>query len=143
MCRASSTSHKVRMPECCAATFCVVTQATMQHSDPQIQDLLYLRQLFYGKLGQLARERTALLSHMTCYKIDESHISDKVTQLTHWSEQLRENAAEEHQSYKQFSSAFYRGVRLSFHCKPCMLLLLSSEPVRQQVTLCMLLCMSM
>lgn len=112
----------------------------MQHSDPQIQDLLYLRQLFYGKLGQLARERTALLSHMTCYKIDESHISDKVTQLTHWSEQLRENAAEEHQSYKQFSSAFYRGVRLSFHCKPCMLLLLSSEPVRQQVTLCMLLC---
>ncbi len=109
-----NTSHKVRMLECCAATFCVVTQATMQHSEPQIQDLLYLRQLFYGKLGQLARQRSALLSHMTCYKIDESHVSDKVTQLTHWSEQLRENAAEEHQSYKQFSSAFYRGVRLSF-----------------------------
>jgi len=115
-------------------------QATMQHSDPQIQDLLYLRQLFYGKLGQLARERTALLSNMTCYKIDESHISDKVAQLTQWSEQLRENAAEEHQIYKRFSSAFYRGVRLSFPCKPCMLLLPSSKPVMQQVTLCMLLC---
>jgi len=128
------------MDECCAATFCVVMQATMQHSDPQIQDLFYLRQLFYGKLGQLARERTSLLSNMTCYKIDDSHISDKVAQLTQWSEQLRENAAEEHQSYKQFSSAFYRGVRLSFPCKPCMLLLPSSKPVMQQVTLCMLLC---
>jgi len=115
-------------------------QATMQHSDPQIQDLLYLRQLFYGKLGQLARERTALLSHMTCYKIDESHVSDKVTQLTQWSEQLRENAAEEHQSYKQFSSAFYRGVRLSFPCKPCTLLQMSTKLVVQQVTSYMLLC---
>ena len=112
----------------------------MQHSDPQIQDLLYLRQLFYGKLGQLARERTALLSHMTCYKIDESHVSDKVIQLTQWSEQLRENAAEEHQSYKQFSSAFYRGVRLSFPCKPCTLLQMSTKLVVQQVTSYMLLC---
>ncbi|DBA95502.1 TPA: hypothetical protein ACH3X3_013360 [Trebouxia sp. C0006] len=103
----------VACPDAKQPEFYCAIMATMQHSDPQIQDLLYLRQLFYGKLGQLARERTALLSHMTCYKIDESHVSDKVTQLTQWSEQLRENAAEEHQSYKQFSSAFYRGIHTS------------------------------
>ena len=83
----------------------------MQHTHHQVQDLLYLRQLHYGKLGQLARERAALLSNMTCYKIDENHVSDKVAQLAKWSEQLRENGAEEYRTYKQFTSAFYRGVR--------------------------------
>ncbi|KAL0039086.1 hypothetical protein WJX77_007433 [Trebouxia sp. C0004] len=39
--------------------YCEV-MAAMQHTDSQTQDWLHLRQLFYFKIGQLARERKAL-----------------------------------------------------------------------------------
>lgn len=93
-------------------------QEAVEYSEEQVQDLLHIRHLFYTRLGQLARERTQLLRKLlkdegqdvcACY-----HASDKLSQLTLGSEQLRENAALEYRVYLQFASAFYRGVRSGF-----------------------------
>ncbi len=87
----------------------------MQHTDSQLQDLLYLRQLFCHKLGQLARERNRLLSKMTGCKMDMSHASDKLAEMTKWSDHLRENGAEEYRTYMQLSTVYYRGVWCTCH----------------------------
>ena len=97
----------------------------MQHTDSQTQDWLHLRELFYFKIGQLARERKALLINMTQYQMDMGHVSDKLTQMTKWSDHLRENGAEEYRSYCMFATAFLRGVCFSFIqkaycCPPCL-----------------------
>lgn len=85
-------------------------QAHMQHTDSQVQDWLHLRQLFYHKLGQLARERKTLLTNMTQNKVDMSHVSDKLSQMTSWSLEMKENGAEEYRVYCMFATAFLRGV---------------------------------
>lgn len=85
-------------------------QASMQHTDCQMQDILYLRQLFYHKLGQLARQRRALLTSMSQCKIDMSHVSEKFSAMSKWSYQLRENGFEEYRAYLQYAYIFYRGV---------------------------------
>jgi len=54
----------------------------MQHTDIQTQDWLHLRQLSYFKIGQLARERKALLRNMTQCQMDMGHVSDKLAQMT-------------------------------------------------------------
>ena len=82
----------------------------MQHTDSQVQDILHLRQLFYHKLGQLARERKALLSSMSHCQVEMSHVSDKFAAMTTWSDQLRENGLEEYRAYLQNACIFYRGV---------------------------------
>lgn len=87
-----------------------MSQAHLQHTDSQTQDWLHLRQLFYHKVGQLARERKALLANMTQNKVEMSHVSDKLARMTSWSDQLRNNGKEEHRAYLQFQTAFYRGV---------------------------------
>ena len=66
------------------------------------------RKLFYHKLGQLARERKALLTFMSQCRVDMSHVSDKFAAMTKWSDQLREKALEEYRDYLQHGSIFYR-----------------------------------
>jgi len=39
-------------------------QAILRFTDSQQQDMLHLRRLFYGKLGQLARERASILQQV-------------------------------------------------------------------------------
>ena len=92
----------------------------MQHTDSQMLDLMLLRKLFYHKIGQLARERRTLLSYMTQCKVDMSHVSDKFSAMTQWSDQLRENGLEEYRTYLPYASIFYRGVcqHTSFVCRP-------------------------
>ena len=89
-------------------------QAAMQYSEAQIQDLLHLRQLFVHRMGQLARERKALLENMAHCNMTSNHICDKVSEMTKWSELLRANGAEEHSSYMQILTASGRGVKLLF-----------------------------
>ena len=86
----------------------------MQHTDSQTQDWLHLRQLFYFKIGQLARERKALLMNTTQCQTDTGHASDQLPQMGQWSDLLRENSAEEYRSYAMFGTAFLRGVCFSF-----------------------------
>lgn len=83
----------------------------MQYSDHQMEDLLRLRRLFCLRMGQLARERRALLANLSHCKMDwPNHVSDKLTEMTKWSDLLRENAAEEYRSYMQILTASSRGV---------------------------------
>ena len=85
-------------------------QASMQHTDRQMEDIMHLRKLFYHKLGQLARERKELLTSMSQCRVDMNHVSDKFASMTKWSDQLRENALEEYRVYLQNGCIFYRGV---------------------------------
>ena len=82
----------------------------MELTEAQVQDLLYLRRLFCGKLGQLGRARKQLVSKLPCEAMGACHVSDKLEHLTHIAEQLTANGREEYRSYMQFSCAFYRGV---------------------------------
>ena len=92
-------------------------QESIQCTESQVQDVLYLRQLFYHKLGQLARERQSLLRNMMRHKMEMSHVSDKLSETTRWSDELRENGAEEYRAYLQFTSVYLRGVCLHYvHC---------------------------
>ena len=77
-----------------------------------MQDLLYLRRLFCGKIGQLGRDRKNLISQLPSESIGISHASDKLDQVTSLAEQLRANGGEEYRTYMQFASSFYRGVRV-------------------------------
>ena len=85
-------------------------QNNVELSEAQIQDLLHLRRLFCGKIGQLGRARRSLLSQLPSESIGISHASDKLDQMTSLAEQLRANGSEEYRTYMQFASTFYRGV---------------------------------
>lgn len=87
-------------------------QKQVDHTPAQIADLLYSRQLYYRKLGQLARDRQALISKMSSGETDMSHVSDKLSGWTEMSEQLRSIGREEYQTYLQACACFYHGVSL-------------------------------
>ena len=77
---------------------------------------MHLRRLFYSKVGQLCRERKALLSHMANEQdvganIGLDDVSVRLSEVSDFAEQLRANGADEYKTYMQFSSAFSRGVR--------------------------------
>ena len=79
---------------------------------------MHLRRLFYSKVGQLCRERKALLHHMADEQdaganIGLDDVSVRLSEVSHLAEQLRANGADEYKTYMQFSSAFSRGVRLN------------------------------
>ena len=87
-------------------------QVTVDLTEAQIQDLLYLRRLFCGKIGQLSRSRKELMSKLPSDSIGICHASDKLEEVTNLAEQLRANGSEEYRTYMQFASSFYRGVSL-------------------------------
>lgn len=82
----------------------------MDLSEAQVQDLLYLRHLFVGKLGQLQRERTQLVSRLSSEAAESHHVSDKLAELTAVTEQLRANGSEEYRAHMQLASTMFRGV---------------------------------
>ena len=93
-------------------------QAVVAYTSDQIRDLLHLRQLFYSKVGQLCRERKALLRRMADEQdvganIGLDDVSVRLSEVSDLAEQLRANGADEYKTYMQFSSAFSRGVSLS------------------------------
>lgn len=83
---------------------------TVDLTEAQIQDLLYLRRLFCGKIGQLSRSRKELMGKLPSDSIGICHASDKLEEVTNLAEQLRANGSEEYRTYMQFASSFYRGV---------------------------------
>lgn len=85
---------------------------TVDLTEAQVQDLLYLRRLFCGKIGQLSRSRKELMSKLPSDSIGICHASDKLEEVTNLAEQLRANGSEEYRTYMQFASSFYRGVSL-------------------------------
>ena len=91
-------------------------QTTLDLTEAQIQDLLYLRRLFCGKVGQLARARKALMSRLPSETIGICHASDKLEEVTNLAEQLRANGSEEYRTSMQFANSFYRGVSTWYAC---------------------------
>jgi hypothetical protein len=90
-------------------------QAVVSYTQEQIKDLMHLRLLFYSKIGQLCRERKALLRHMADEQdvganIGLDDVSVRLSEVSDLAEQLRANGADEYRTYMQFSSAFSRGV---------------------------------
>ena len=85
-------------------------QTALDLDEAQIQDLLYLRRLFCGKIGQLGRARKELMSRVPSETIGLCHASDKLEEVTNVAEQLAANGSEEYRVYMQFASSFYRGV---------------------------------
>ena len=91
-------------------------QAVVSYTAEQIKDLMHLRQLFYSKVGQLCRERKALLRRMANEQevgasIGLDEVSVRLAEVSDLADQLRANGADEYRTYMQFSSAFSRGVR--------------------------------
>ena len=87
-------------------------QKAVELTDGQTDDILHLRRVLRCKQGQMARERKALLSKMACNQVESmDHVSDKFSELTQWSEQLRMNAVEEFHVDIEFCIAYYTGVR--------------------------------
>ncbi len=105
----------------------------MQHTDSQTQDWLHLRQLFYFKIGQLARERKALLINMTQCQMDMGHANDKLTQMTKWSDHLRENGAEEYRSFCMFCDSFPARGMFQLHAKSNLLPSMLVSPITLQL----------
>ena len=78
--------------------------------------MMHLRQLLFSKLGQIYRDRQALLSKMPTDADGVCICSDKLAEMTDSAEQLRNSGAEELNTYMQSSSAFFRGVK-SLHLR--------------------------
>lgn len=97
-------------------------QEALKYTDSQQQDILHLRRLFYSKLGQLARQRAALLqkvpgagSDLVHYKPvtfnhGYQHVADKLVETTEVAEQLCANRTEESQVYMYCGFCLFRCV---------------------------------
>lgn len=90
-------------------------QATLDYTGAQIADILYSRRLYYRKLGQLNRDHKAILQKMDHDYTPTKHVSDKFSNMTSWSEQLRSIVREEYCVYLQLCACYYRGVSLHVH----------------------------
>ncbi|DBA70363.1 hypothetical protein WJX79_000172 [Trebouxia sp. C0005] len=92
--------------------------AVVSYTPEQVKDLMHLRLLFYSRIGQLCRERKALLRHMADEQdvganIGLDDVSVRLSEVSDLAEQLRANGADEYRTYMQFSSAFSRGLHTS------------------------------
>ena len=103
---------------------CLLLQPRLSYTESQVRDLLYLRRLYYGKLGQLYRQRKELRSQVPLACTAEAEnicATDNYTVLSDLAEKLRVNAAEEYSVFVQSFCAIFRGV--SFQnglCCPCL-----------------------
>lgn len=99
-------------------------------TDSQQQDMLYLRRLFYGKLGQLARERASILQQVDAaepcgqpsqpmpFNLGFRHTADKLTETQELADQLCANRAEESRTYMYCVVCLYRCIQSSLqHAK--------------------------
>lgn len=86
-------------------------QTTKNLTDAQVQDLLHLRRMFYGRLGQLMRHRKQLLSQVPKTGLHPSGSSNSDAAGTdQLAQQLKTSGADEYQAYTTFASVFFRGV---------------------------------
>ncbi len=93
----------------------------MNYSEDQQQDMLHLRRLFYGKLGQLSRVRAAIMAHMpadvqsTPVSPTVDSTSNQLADTSSWAEQLCANHAEEGRAHVYCGVGLHRGVSLMTH----------------------------
>lgn len=90
----------------CSGAVQIATDLSVNQTD----DILWIRRLFYRKLGQLARHRKALLSQLMQSQVDTCHASEKLTGLTDWGQRLHQNGMDEYCTWLQFALCLMRGV---------------------------------
>ena len=104
-----------------STAYFVGVQVAMKLTEAQEQDLLHLRRLFYGKLGQLARERAALLQQMpspaqpneaVSFHRGFRNVADQLAQTKEVSDQLCANHAAESSVYQIHGFCMFRCVSL-------------------------------
>ncbi len=95
-------------------------QVAMDFSKSQQEDMLHLRRLFYGKLGQLSRARAAIMDQLPA---EAQHVTDlpsnkaiahDLADTTDWADQLCTNGAEESRAHLFCAVALYGGVSFCF-----------------------------
>ena len=98
-------------------------QATLQLTDTQQQDMLHLRRCLYRKVGQLSRERDAIMSSMPAasqptqsqpFQLDFKHTTDKLAETKEWADALCTNRANESRAFVYAKICLSRGVSLTF-----------------------------
>ena len=96
-------------------------QAAMNYSETQKQDILHLRRLFYGKLGQLSRARAAIMEQVPAevqpspvppFNLDIKSTANKLAETKDWADQLCANRVEESRAYLFCTICLSRGVSL-------------------------------
>jgi len=103
------TIHKLKLQ---GSIFLQDLQAAMQFTEPQQQDLMLLRRLFYGKLGVLARESKECLKRMPFGAAATAHdVNSRLAEVVTIAQELHDITAAEFQTKLQFTSAYRRGVR--------------------------------
>ena len=79
-------------------------------------DVMYLRRLFYARLGALSRERRELsrqaseVSQVRGEETGAAQASTRLADLNALAQQLHDNSAAEFKTYMQLTSAYRRGV---------------------------------
>ena len=114
------------MHVCCYALHatCVHMQAATNFTESQQQDMLHLRRLFFGKLGQLSRVRAAIMKQMPAavqpspvlpFNLDFKSTANKLAETKEWADQLCANRAEESRAFLTCGFCLYRGVSSAWH----------------------------
>jgi len=94
-------------------------QAATNFTESQQQDMLHLRRLFFGKLGQLSRVRAAIMKQMPAavqpspvlpFNLDFKSTANKLAETKEWADQLCANRAEESRAFLTCGFCLYRGV---------------------------------
>ena len=114
-------------------------QETLKYTEAQEQDLLHLRRIFYGKLGQLARERAAVMSKMPSsaqpsapisFHLGHQHVAKQLAVTKEAADQICANHVEEGLVYQAHGFCVYRCVR----CLPY----ISTSRVSHESSICQL-----
>lgn len=88
-------------------------QAALNLTEVQQVDVMYLRQLFYARLGSLSRERKEVVRQAPSGAIQAtSQANTRLAAVETLAQQLQNNIATEIKVYKQQLSAYRRGVSL-------------------------------
>ncbi len=92
------------------------SQAALELTEAQQVDMMYLRMLFYARLGALSRQRKDLLqqaSHLAevpAEDMDAVQAASRLAATNALAQQLHDNSAAEFKTYMQLTSAYRRGV---------------------------------
>ncbi|KAA6423364.1 MAG: hypothetical protein FRX49_06816 [Trebouxia sp. A1-2] len=96
--------------------------ATLQLTDAQQQDMLHLRRCLYIRVGQLSRERDAIMStmpaaaqptHSQPFQLDLKHTADKLAETKEWADALCTNRANESRAFVYAKICLSRGILTS------------------------------
>lgn len=90
----------------------MLLQAAKNLTNDQVHDLLHLRRMFYGRLGQLMLRRKQLLTQVPETGLHPSVQSHTGAQdMDQLAQQLKASGTDEYHAYTTFASVFFRGVR--------------------------------